>query len=461
VNRRSLFDRRRFLQAAGGMTLALPLLSSLRARGTPAPFPKRFITMYTPNGQISDTWFPKTVTSETDFVLNEAHEPLAAHRDKLVLFKGLDLAIADEAGGGPGGPHQRGIGALYCGQHLQTGEFTDGCGSKAGWANGISIDQEVANHIGADTLFKSLEIGIRATINEVEGRISYTGAGAPLPPMLTPLDMYDRLFRDLPTTPPDGGVPPEDPQIAQRRSVLNSVDQQLALLSTKVSAEDKLKLDAHLDLVRDIERRLNRMTILCEKPAVPPTLDPASEVDMPTIAETEIDMLALAFACDLTRVASIMVSSGKNLIRYPWLNYTNASGESAVSDREGHPLSHNPQTDPNARAEFTVRARWHAGLVARLFDKLSQIPEGEGTAADNTLLVWCSEVSQGDTHSHVNMPFLVMGGGWHFATGRYIDCGASVSHGHLLVSLQNAMGLPANTFGLPEFSNGPLPQLGA
>jgi len=79
------------------MTLALPLLSSLRARGTPAAFPKRLITMYTPNGQISDAWFPKTVTSETDFVLNEIHEPLAAHRDKLVLFKGLDIRWVEAA----------------------------------------------------------------------------------------------------------------------------------------------------------------------------------------------------------------------------------------------------------------------------------------------------------------------------------------------------------------------------
>jgi hypothetical protein len=199
------------------MTLALPLLSSLRARGTPAPFPKRFITMYTPNGQISDTWFPKTVTSETDFVLNEAHEPLAAHRDKLTLFKGLDLAIADEAGGGPGGPHQRGIGALFCGQHLQTGEFTDGCGSKAGWANGISIDQAIANHIGLDTPLKSIELGVRASDADVQARISYAGPGQPLPPMNNPAEVYERLFANFVATPID----PNDPT-DQRASVIRT-----------------------------------------------------------------------------------------------------------------------------------------------------------------------------------------------------------------------------------------------
>ncbi|HEX6272911.1 MAG TPA: DUF1552 domain-containing protein [Polyangiaceae bacterium] len=464
MSRRRLLDRRRFIQAAGGMTLALPLLSSLRARGTPAAFPKRLVTMYTPNGQITDAWHPKTVNSETDFVLNECHEPLAAHKERMVLFEGIDLSIADQVmseGGGPGGPHQRGIGALYTGQHLQTGQFTDGCGSQAGWANGISLDQEVANRIGSESLFKSLELGIRATENDVQGRIAYSAAGAPLPPMLTPFDMYDRIFKDLPNAPADGGAPPEDPQIAQRRSVLQSVNQQVASLQSKVSAEDRQKLGAHLELVRDIERRLNRMTIHCEKPPVPATLDPVSEVDMPAIADAEIDLLALAFACDLSRVASITVSTGKNLVRYPWLSYTNSAGETVRSEMEGHPLSHMQQSDPNARAEFVARARWHAGIVARLFDKLAQIPEGAGTAADNTLLVWCSEVSQGDTHSHVNMPFLVMGGGWHFQTGRYIQCPTGTSHGKLLVSILNAMGVEANTFGVPEFAPGPLTELGA
>ncbi len=456
--KRRLLDRRRFIQAAGGMTLALPLLSSLRARGTPAAFPKRLVTMYTPNGQITNTWHPKTVTSETDFVLNDAHEPLASIKDRMTYFRGIDLTIADVPNGGPGGPHQRGIGTLFTGQHLQSGQFRDGCGAEAGWANGISIDQEVANRIGIDTPFKSLELGIRATENDVQGRIAYSAAGEPLPPMLTPLDMYDRLFRDLPDTPPpDGGAPPEDPVITQRRSVLDSVGRQLTLMSSKVSAEDRQKLDAHLTLVRDIERRLNRMTIFCEKPDVPPTLDASSETDMPLIADTEIDLLALAFACDLSRVASITVSTGLNRVHYPWVTYTDSAGETLASDTiEGHSLSHNPQSDPDAAAEFTARARWHAGIIARLFDKLSQIPEGDGTAADNTLLVWCSEVSQGDTHSHVNMPFLLMGGGWHFQTGRYVQVTPGTSHSNLLVSILNAMGVETETFGLPEYVTGPL-----
>jgi hypothetical protein len=420
------------------MAVALPLLPSLRAQGQSTASAKRLVTMYTPNGQITNAWGPSS-GGVTDFVLNEIHEPLEAHRSRLTLVKGLDLKTA---AGGPGGPHQRGIGTLYTGGELQMGEFVDGCGSRAGWANGISIDQLVANT--TDTPFKSLELGVRATENDVQGRIAYAGPGQPLPPMLEPLDVYKRIFKDL-VVPSDPNAPPVDPMIAERRSVLDTVHKQMTALEAKVSSEDKQKLESHAELIRGIERRLSAMAVECAKPAEPMKLDPSSELDMPMIAELEIDLLTVAFACDLSRVASFEISTGLNRIRYPWLN----------SLGEGHPLSHMGPSDVDARAQLVARARWHAGLVARLYDRLAQVPEEDGTAADNTLLVWCSEVSEGNTHSHVNMPFIVVGGGWHFQTGRYLDA-AGGSHTVLLVSLLNAMGFGVTTFGLPEHCKGPL-----
>jgi hypothetical protein len=374
-------------------------------------------------------------------VLNEIHTPLAAHKDRLTLLRNVDLKSAT---GGPGGPHQRGIGTLFTGAHLQSGEFVDGCGSMAGWADGISVDQVVANE-QLDTPFKSLELGVRATENDVQGRISYAGPGQPLPPMLEPLDVYNRIFRDL-VVPENPGMPPMvDPLIEERKSVLDAVRGQIAVLEKKVSNDDKMKLESHLTLIRDIERRLSGLTVQCEKPDEPVKLNPSSEVDMPMIAELELDLLAVAFACDLSRVASFEISTGLNRIRYPWLS----------SLGEGHPLSHMPPTDPDARTQLVARAQWHAGLVAGLYDRLATIPEGNGTAADNTLLVWCSEVSEGNVHSHTNMPFLLMGGGWHFTPGRYLDAGGA-SHVDLLVTLLNAMGVETSTFGLPEFCTGPL-----
>jgi hypothetical protein len=435
---RRRIGRRHFLRAASGMAVALPLLPSLTAEGQVTGAPKRLVTMYTPNGQITNAWWPAS-GGEKDFVLNEAHQPLANHRERVTLVKGIDLKTA---AGGPGGPHQRGIGTLFTGGELQMGDFVDGCGSRAGWANSISVDQVVAN--ATETPFKSLELGVRATENDVQGRISYAGPGQPLPPLLEPLDVYKRVFKDL-VVPSDPNAPPVDPMIAERRSVLDSVHRQMTSLEKKVSSADKEKLRAHVELIRGIERRLSLLAVECAKPEEPIKLDPTSEVDMPAIAELEIDLLTVAFACDLTRVASFEISTGLNRIRYPWLN----------SLGEGHPLSHMGPSDLEARTELVARAKWHTELVARLFDRLAQLPEEDSTAADNTLLVWCSEVSEGNTHSHVNMPFLLVGGGWHFETGRYLDA-AGASHTDLLVTILNAMGVEATTFGLPEHCTGPL-----
>jgi hypothetical protein len=396
--------------------------------------------MYTPNGQIHPTWWPVEPPGGA-FTLNTSHVPLVPHQSRLTLLKGVDLK---SAAGGPGGPHQRGIGTLFTGVHLLEGDFVDGCGSHAGWAAGISVDQEVANLIGHDTPFKSLELGVRATENDVQGRISYAGPGLPLQPMLAPLEVYDRMFKDL-VVAADPQAPPMEQLIAERRSVLDAVGEQLAELDKKVSSEDKKRLEAHLTIVRDVERRLGTTIGQCAKPLAPAVLDPASEVDMPVIAELEIDLLSLAFACDLVRVASFEISTGLNRIRYPWLQ----------SMGEGHPLSHMGPSDTDAAAQLTSRAAWHSSLIARLFDNLEAIVEGDGTAADNTLLVWCSEVSEGNIHSHTNMPFLLMGGGWHFQTGRYLD-GAGASHIDLLVTILNAMGVEKQTFGLPEYCTGPL-----
>ncbi|HEY3498708.1 MAG TPA: DUF1552 domain-containing protein [Polyangiaceae bacterium] len=438
--KRPLASRRHFLRAASGLAVALPLLPSLRARGQTAEFPKRLVTMYTPNGQIHETWWPAELPGGA-FTLNQAHAPLAPHQNRLTLLRGVDLQSAQ---GGPGGPHQRGIGTLFTGMQLLEGEFVDGCGSQAGWANGISVDQEVANLIGQDTPFKSLELGVRATENDVQGRISYAGAGLPLQPMLAPLEVYDRMFRNLVVT-ADPNAPPMEVLIAERRSVLDAVGEQIGELEKKVSNADKSRLDAHLTLVRDLERRLGSVIGHCAKPPEPQVLDPASEVDMPTIAELEIDLLSIAFACDLVRVASFEISTGLNRIRYPWLS----------SMGEGHPLSHMGSSDTDAVAQLTARAAWHSKLIARLFDNLAATAEGDATVADRTLLVWCSEVSEGNVHSHTSMPFLLMGGGWHFQTGRYLDAG-SASHIDLLVTILNAMGVEKTTFGMPEFCTGPL-----
>jgi hypothetical protein len=436
-------SRRNLLRAASGAALALPLLPSLRpARAQAQVFPKRFVTMYTPNGVIHEGWWPTAGATETDFTLSASHLPLAPYRDRLLILGGLEMKVAAI---GPGGPHQRGIGALFTNTPLGEGVFVDGCGRTAGWATGISVDQRIAAQIGTDSLIGSLQLGVRAAENDVQGRISYAGAGMPLPPTNDPLELYQRVFAGF--SPPASSPDEEAAKalLAQRKSVLDAVNSEFAALNTRLSAEDRATLDAHLTLVRDVERRLSLGMGDCSKPEQPPQFDPVSEVDMPAIAELELDLLALAFACDLTRVASFQISTALNRIRYPWLE----------SMGEGHALSHSGVSDASAKDQLTLRQNWHASLIARLFDRLSTVPEGDGTALDNTLLFWGNEVSMGTTHTHDNMPFLLAGGGWAFRTGRYLTYDKN-SHADLLVSILNAMGVEESTFGDPNYCTGPL-----
>ena len=436
--------RRHFLRAAGGAAVALPLLSSLRAGAAGETYPKRLVLMYTPNGVIPSAWWPTNVTNESSWDLNTIHLPLAPFKERLLFLGGVDLTVTNA---GPGGLHQKGIGGLFTGRQLQDGAlFVDGCGQRAGWADGISIDQEAAKTLAVGTPITSLELGVRATENDVQGRIAYAGPGAPLPPMNDPSEVFQRLF---------SGFGQNTDQLAElrarRRSVLDTVQAQFKSISARVSSADQQKLQAHLTLVRDLENRMaatNNGSTACVAPAVPAKLDPTSEDDMPTIAGLHLDMLATAFACDLTRVASFQISTSLNHIRYPWLN----------SMGEGHALSHQGPSDANAYQELVKRQTWHSQMLANFLTRLSQIPEGSGTVLDNTLLVWGNEVSEGNTHSHQNMPFLLAGGGWYFRTGRSLQY-SNASHNGLLVSVLNAMGVQATSFGQADLCDGPLPNL--
>ena len=173
---------------------------------------------------------------------------------------------------------------------------------------------------------------------------------------------------------------------------------------------------------------------------------------MPDITRLQLDMLALALACDATRVASVQFSTAINAIGFPWLDST----------AEGHNLSHRGPSDTAAKEQLTQRARWYAGQIAYLARQLAAITEGDSTVLDNTVLVWGNELSLGNSHSHSEIPFMLLGSaGGHFRTGRYLQFGAQ-PHNRLLVSLLQAMGVDAAAFGHGDFGGGgPLPGLTA
>jgi hypothetical protein len=219
-----------------GVALALP---ALEAFAQPVQ-PRRFVTVFSPNGTVFDAWAPTATT--TGWALSPILSPLAAVQSKLLVPLRVDLATAVT---GPGDGHQRGIGHLWTARALSSA----GLFGSVGWATGPSIDQVVAASLGASTAMRSLELGVMVREATILSRMVYSPAGLPLAPESDPRAVFDRLFGDA------------DPLAAARRrrnrkSVLDAVLAELSAVSSVVSSADRQVLDAHAETIRDVERRL-------------------------------------------------------------------------------------------------------------------------------------------------------------------------------------------------------------
>ncbi|MBX5482052.1 MAG: DUF1552 domain-containing protein [Myxococcaceae bacterium] len=435
-------SRRAVLKGAGGIALSLPLLPSLGAFAqTGGVAPKRFLVIYHPNGVLPSEWFPTPGTSETDFTFSSSLEPLAPYREHVLITRGIDLACTAV---GPGEPHQKGMGGVLTGWHLNEGTFVGGDGSLAGYAKGISIDQRIAQVLGTTTRFGSLNLGIRPRGGDVRHHISYAGSDQPVPCIADPVVAWNMLFSDF-TAP----SPELDRVRARRASVLDAVREQLAIVQKQVAASERAQLERHLELVRDLEVRLAATTngAACTRPDQPPAMAIDSAETMPELSTWQIDLMVMAFACDLTRVGLLQFGQADNQLTFPWLGST----------MDGHALSHLGSSDPT-RVQIGWRDHWYAERLAYLLGRLKEIPEGDGTLLDHTQILWVNELSEGNSHSLRSMPFILAGHAAGFRMGRYVQYDGA-SHSDLLLSLLHGMGVDDETFGNPDYCHGELANL--
>jgi len=459
----SVFSRRDLLRGLGGLSL-LPLMPSLGCQssssnallveklGTAAlgqdGFPKRFVVVYIPNGN----WAGE-LPAGMDFT-GSILEPLTPFKDKLTILRGLDLLAQDVP---PGEPHQQGM-AFLTGRGLNQGNMIGGDGSLAGWASGISVDQEIAGQIGQLTAHKSLHFGVQSTAyggTEVRTVLSYAGSDQPIANETSPYAMFDLVFAKLGQDPTGLNT-----QLLRRKSVLDLVGKRYETLAANASSEDKKKLEQHLAAIRDVEMRLgNKGATLggyCQLPDNGAPIDLNDPMNYPTIGKLQMDQLVMALACDLTRVATLQWSASTNNKPYPFLQYDDGTGAKPILDDE-HVMGHQPDEDVNAWGKLRVIRRWYMEQFAYLLGKLDAVQEGTGTMLDNTIVMLASEITRGNTHSHLDAPFLLGGSGGHyFKTGHVVDFGGDVPHNNLLVSILNAMGIGATTFGDPSFCTGAL-----
>lgn len=441
-SRPSGLSRRALLRGLGVSAAALPFVPLLEsaAGGLEQP-PKRFITFYHPHGTIREAWLP-TGTPD-DFVLSEILAPLEPFRDRTTIIDGLSVFPS----GPPGGQHTVGPAYVFTGSPMLEGDtfLHDAVGTPHGWNSGPSIDQAIAAEIGDDTPFRSLVLGVQSSPSAHPGaRISYAAANAPLAPAGDPGFVFELLFGEQ-------GI--DTATAAKRRadrlSVIDTVLPELTALRPKVSTADRIKLDAHLAAIAEMQQQFaNAFT--CGVPDIgPPILAPNLDESMAAVADQQFAMLAAALACGATNVASVMCRVGENDYRtYPFLGFPDSH----------HETSHAPDDDAVARGKLVDIYRWYAEQLAGFCARLDAIVEPDGsTVLDNTIILWGSEIGVGNTHAWTNMPFVVLGGGQGaLQTGRFLQFPGQ-NHCRLLTTMAQAMGLQVDAFGGFDDGSGALP----
>jgi hypothetical protein len=434
-------SRRTILRGVGGAAIALPFLEAMRGKkkAHAATAPKRFVVMFSPNGTLPTAWTP--TGSGTSFTLSPILTPLAPYQSDLVIVQGL----LQEGGGGDG--HQNGIGGMLTASPLNPGPFAGVGAPPAGWPTGPSVDQRIAEAWAAPTPYRSLELGVQVGAADNWGRMIYQAANQPLPPIDDPVEVYNTVFSDLHTDPTVLAQ-----QRARHKSILDAVGGEYTRISGQVSSADKQRLDAHLQAVREIETRLTAdlsvNNTACVDPTVP-AVDAQSNDAFPTVGGVMMDLLAMAFACDLTRVASMQWSRSVSQVRFTWLNIPDGH----------HDLSHRSDSDTDAVNKLTQINTWYAQQMAGLISRLQSTPDGGGgTLFDDTMVLWTNELAKGNTHSRQDAPYVMAGSaGGPLTTGRFLSYeGQGLNHNNLLVSILNALGIPDTTFGKADWCTGPL-----
>jgi hypothetical protein len=464
---------RRTMLRGTGAALALPWLEAMRierllASDGPAlpPAPPRLAVLFMPNGVREDQWTPEGTGRE--FELSQTLQPLSHLRDKILVLTNLWNKNSQ-----PGDGHYVKTAGILTGTTINKTVGVDlNC-------NGISMDQVAAQHLGRQTPLPSLELGtepVQVGVDQVVGytrvygaHIAWRGPTKPLAKEINPRLAYQRLMR--------AGTMGEQ-TARQDRRLLDLVMEDARRFRVQLGSQDRQRMDEYLESVRSLEQRLERVenspgtpwqprAPLDSFPVPPDNFPPerrrggrgrrqredgeteeAVASQHTEYARLMLDIMVMAFQTDLTRVSTFMFGNSVSNINFSFLDGVTGAH---------HSLSHH-QNEEEKLLQYERIARWHIEQLAYFMDRLAALPEGDGNVLDNSLVLWASDLRDGNRHDPRNLPVLVGGGSNLIHTGQHLSFDKDTPLCNLYVSMLQAMGVPVSQFA---DSTGPLPGIAA
>jgi hypothetical protein len=438
ISKRTL-PRRTFLRGAGAC-VALPLLDAMvpALAQSSAPKAKRLGFIYMPNGVARnfdgiDFFTPKTTGKH--FELSRILTPLAPYKNQLTAVSGLAHHQADAHDDGANGDHTRATSSWLAGVHCKRTEGAD-------VENGVTADQLAAAVLGKETPLPSLELAI--DLNFLSGQcensyaciymntLAWRSPTSPLPTENNPRLVFERLFGN-------GGTTAQRVALAhENRSILDSVSADFAKLSRTLGPADRSHVDSYLDAVREVERRIAAVENLSDDAGLPSLERPRGiPENFGDHVRLMYELQWLAFQADLTRVVTFMLGRELNFRTYPEIGFL-----------EGHHgVSHHGDR-PEQLEKLAKLNTYQTELFAEFLAKLKATPDGDGNLLDHSMILYGSSISDGNLHTHHDLPVVLAGGGAGQVKGnRHVVYPKDTPLNNLLLSMLEKASVPVEKFG--------------
>ncbi len=436
---RKAIARRTFLRGLAGTAVALPLLDSMipaMVRAAESKAPVRLGFAYVPNGIINLKGEWKPTATGAGFEFASTMKALEPYRDHLLVFSGLTQNGGRALGDGPG-DHARAGATWLTGVHPKKTEGAD-------IHSGISVDQIAAREFGKQTQISSLEIGLEAAglaggcdsgySCAYTNTVSWRSPTTPLPVEVNPRAVFERLFGDGQSTDPAARLA----RMKEDSSILDFMMEDVSRMKTGLGSRDKNKLSEYLDAIRDIERRIqlaeaqnaNFKMPLMDKPVGIPD-------DFSEHARLMIDLQVIAFQADLTRVGTFMIAREGSNRSYKQIEVP-----------DGHHSVTHHQNDPD-KIEKTIKINeFHVKTFAYFVEKMKNTPDGDGNLLDHSMLLYGSSISDGNKHTHDDLPLVLVGGAnGQIKGGRHLAYPGETPMNNLLIGMLDKAGVKTEKFG--------------